>query len=120
MKHLKFVSLILLFLLSFLGSTEFYKYPSELSHSHTQDALLALDTPQLESSYLSMSNDVDIHFVVKKNLKNRTAHIVSSILKNPYYTDLISFKILKNGLIYGIADIYQVQLHSHLHLYQLF
>lgn len=120
MKHLKFISLILLFLLSFLGSTEFYKYPCELSHSQYQGDLLALDLPQVESSYLSMSNDMDIHFVAKKNLKNRTANTASSILKNLYHIDLVSFKVLKNGLIYGIATIYQVQLHSHLHLYQLF
>lgn len=120
MKHFKFISLILLFLLSFIGSSEFYKYPSEQSSYQSQDLLLALDIPQIESYTLSMSSDLDIHFVAKNNLKNRTAGSISSMLKNLYGTELVPFKILKNGLIYGMANLYQVQLHSHLHLYQLF
>jgi hypothetical protein len=120
MKHFKFVSIILLFLLSFLGSSEFYKYPSERSSSQAQELFLALEIPQVESSTLAMSNDLDIHFVAKNNLKNRTAGSISSILKNLYYVEFIPLKTLKNGLIYGMANLYQVQLHSHLHLYQLF
>jgi hypothetical protein len=120
MKHFKFISIILLFLLSFLGSSEFYKYPSERSSGQAQELFLALEIPQIESYTLSMSGDLDIHFVSKNNLKNRTAGSISSILKSLYCIELVPFKILKNGLIYGMANLYQVQLHSHLHLYQLF
>ncbi|MGE6355893.1 hypothetical protein ACQKCJ_18650 [Flavobacterium sp. NPDC079362] len=120
MKHLKFISLILVFVLTFVGCIEYYQYPSELHYNQSQDLFMASDIPQVESSTISLSSDLDIHFVVKKNLKNRNGSSVSCILKNFYNNKLVHFKILKNGLIYGITSIYQCQQHTHLHLYQLF
>lgn len=115
MKHLKFISVILLFLLSFSASSEFYNYHGELSSSPTSN--IVLDSV---SSTLSMSNDVEMHFVVKKKMKTRVASSYSSIIKNYFYTKLIHFKTLRNTLIYSITTIYHNQGQTHLHLYQLF
>lgn len=118
MKHLKFISLTLVFVLSFVGCLEYYQYPSELNYSQSQDMFMASD--QVEYSTISLSSDLDLHFVVKKNLKNRNGSSISCVLKNFFHTKLVHFKILKNGLIYGITSTYQGQQHAHLHLYQLF
>ncbi|KIA99560.1 hypothetical protein B8T70_02600 [Flavobacterium sp. AJR] len=114
MKHIKFISVILLFLLSLLGSTEFYKYSFELDNYNGQEHIL-----ETVSSTLSMSNDLDVHFIIKK-IKNRIVSSESSALKKDYYTQLVHFKVLKDNVIYSIATIYENQRHTHLHLYQLF
>ncbi|KFF10021.1 hypothetical protein B0A62_13965 [Flavobacterium hydatis] len=114
MKNIKFISVIFLFLLSLSGSTEFYKYSSELSNFNAQEHIL--DTV---SSTLSMSNDLDVHFIIKK-IKNRVANSESSALAKNYYTQLVHFKVLKDNVIYSILSIYENQSHTHLHLYQLF
>lgn len=120
MKHLKFISVILLFLLSFLGSTEFYKYSFELNNDQAQDLFLTSDIPPVLSSPLSMSNDVDVHFVVKNKIKKRVPSSETSSIKNTDYSNLVCFKTLKDSIIYSIATIYENQRHTHLHLYQLF
>lgn len=119
MKPIKFIYTILLSLLVFHGSVEYYKYPSELSNCQIQDIFLASDIPQLESSSLYMT-DAEMHFVIKKKIKTRAANSETSILKNPYYSKLLDFKVLKESIIYSIATIYEDQRHAHLHLYQLF
>ena len=120
MKHLKFISVILLFLLSFLGNTEFYKYPVHLTHSQAQDLfILDSDAPQVLTTNLS-ANDADIHFVANKKQSNRITGTYSNVLKKSYYASLLHFKALKSDLIYSITSIYKNQGHAHLHLYQLF
>lgn len=120
MKHFKFISLILLFLVSFLGNTEFYEYPVELSHAHAQDLfILDSDTPQILSTNLS-AHEADVHFVVKKKQNSRVVGTYSSISKKSYYSSLLNFKVLRNKIIYSVAVIYKNEGHTHLHLYQLF
>lgn len=120
MKHPKFISIILLFLLSFLGSTAFYNYSSELNHCQTQDIFLTSEIPPVLTSTLSMSNDVDVHFLVKNKIKKRVQNSETSSIKNTDYSNLVCFKTLKDSIIYSIATIYENQRHTHLHLYQLF
>lgn len=120
MKQFKFISIILLFLLTFTSSTGYFKYPSEYSICQTQDDFSASEAPSVLSSTIMMSKDLDIHFIAKKKLKGRTAASDNSILKSLFYTKLVHYKIFKNNLIYGIATIYQIERHTHLHLYQLF
>lgn len=119
MKPIKFIYAILLTLLTFHGSVEHYKYPSELNNYQIQDIFSASDIPQLEPSFLFM-NDVEMHFVIKKKIKTRLVNSETSILKNPYYTSIFDFKVLKENIIYSIATTYKDQRHNHLHLYQLF
>ncbi|MCV9934293.1 hypothetical protein OIU80_18600 [Flavobacterium sp. LS1R47] len=119
MKPIKFIYVILLSLLTFHGSVEYYKYPSELSNCQIQDIFLASDIPQVDSSSLYMT-DTEMHFIIKKKVKNRAANSETSILKKSYYTKLFDFKVLKENIIYSIATIYEDQRHAHLHLYQLF
>jgi hypothetical protein len=119
MKPIKFIYAILLSLLTFHGSVEYYKYPSELSNCQIQDMFLASDIPQVDSSSLYMT-DTEMHFILKKKVKARTANSETTILKKPYYTKLFDFKVLKESIIYSIVAIYEDQRHAHLHLYQLF
>lgn len=119
MKPIKFIYTILLSLLVFHGSVEYYKYPSDLNNCQIQDIFLASDIPQLESSSLYMT-DSEIHFIIKKKVKIRTANSEASLLKKYCYSKLFDFKELKENIIYSIASIYKDQRHNHLHLYQLF
>ena len=120
MKHPKFIFVTLLFLLSFLGSMEFYKYSSELNNCQTQDLFLTSDIPPVLSSDLSMSNDVDMHFLIKNKIKKRVLSSETNSIKNIDYSNLVCFKALKNNIIYSISTIFENQRHTHLHLYQLF
>lgn len=119
MKHPKFISIILLFLLSFLGSTEFYKYSSELNNCQAQDIFLTSDIPSVLSSVHAM-NDMEMHFLVKNKIKKRVLSSDTNSIKNADYSNLVCFKTLKDNIIYSIATIYENQRHTHLHLYQLF
>ncbi|PIF71224.1 hypothetical protein CLU99_1989 [Flavobacterium sp. 2] len=120
MKQIKFISVILLFLLTFTSSAEYFKHPSEFSVCHGQDFLSTSEIPEVLPSALIISKDLDIHFIVKKKMKSRAVSSDSNILKSLYFTKLVHFKVFEDSLIYGIANIYQIQRHTHLHLYQLF
>lgn len=120
MKPTKFIYFVLSALLTFYGNVEFYKYSSEPNHCQIQDIFLASDASQVESYTVSMSNDMKAHFVVKKKAKTRVEDSENRILKNIYHTTFVGFKILKDSVIYGVASIYQIQQHTHLHLYHLF
>lgn len=120
MKQFKFIAIILLFLLAFKSGAEFYKYSAKSALSQTEKKFTSTETSQVSSSSLLMSKDLDVHFTVKKKIKYRATTSGSSTLKTPYYSKLVHFKIFKNRLIYGIATIYLIQRHTHLHLYQLF
>ena len=120
MKHFKIICLIFLFLLSFLRSTEYYKYQPKLNDYCHQENFTTDELPPLFSSDVSMSKNLEIHFIVKKKIKYRATTSDSNILKTLYFSKLLNFKILEDSLIYGIATIYQIQRHTHLHLYQLF
>ncbi|MDN3673485.1 hypothetical protein QWY99_10510 [Flavobacterium branchiarum] len=119
MKPIKFIYTILLSLLVFHGSVEYYKFPSEVNNYQLQDLFLASEVPQLESSSLYMT-DAEMHFILKKNIKSRVANSETSLLKKHDYSNLFDFKELKEKIIYSIATIYKDQRHNHLHLYQLF
>lgn len=120
MKNYKFISIVLLLLLSFLGSTELYKYSSESNNCQTQDFFLVADIPQVLSSALSMANDVDLHFILKNKIKKRVLGSETNELKYAYDTNLVRLKTLKDNLIYSSATLLKSQRHTHLHLYQLF
>ena len=121
MKPTKFIYIILLALLTFFSSVEFCKHSSEFRNYHlTQDVLSACDIPQMESSSESISNDLKARFTVKKKAKTRVEESENRIFKRNYYTSFIDFEVLKNGVIYGVANIYKIQQHKHLHLYHLF
>ncbi|CAA9198664.1 hypothetical protein ACHRVW_12745 [Flavobacterium collinsii] len=120
MKSFKFIGIFLLFLLPLVGGAEMVKTPVQLTICQEQENFLASEVPQYSSSALVTPKDLDIHFIVKKKIKHRATTSDSSTLKTPYFTKLVHFKIFENGLIYGIATIYQIQRHTHLHLYQLF
>lgn len=121
MKHFKFFCLILLLSLSFVRSTEPNRYQPELSDYCTPDNVSADEIPYLSSDYFSISKNLEIHFIVKNKIKHRAVTSDSStILKTPFFSKLLHFKILENKLIYSIKTFYQIQCHTHLHLYQLF
>lgn len=120
MKHFKFFCLILLLSLSFVRSTEPNRYQPELSDYCTPDNVAADEIPYLSSDYFSISKNLEIHFIVKNKIKHRAVTSDSTILKTPFFSKLLHFKILENKLIYSIKTFYQIQCHTHLHLYQLF
>jgi len=122
MKHFKFIIAILLLLFSYLSGTGIYRYPTahkiEVTQPYSSSTALKL---QKKSFYdTSSSRDLDIHYKFKKKIRFRATTSESSNLKTPYYSKLVSFIICKSNLIYGVAVIYQIERHTHLHLYQLF
>lgn len=120
MKHFKFFCLVLLLSLSFIRSTESNRYQPELIDYCTPDNVSADEIPYFLSSDLSLSKNLEIHFIVKNKIKHRATPSDSTILKTPFFTKILHYKILVNKLIYSITTFYQIQCHSHLHLYQLF
>jgi hypothetical protein len=120
MKHFKFFCLVLLLSLSFIRSTEPNRYQPELIDSCTLDTVSADEIPYFLSSDFSLSKNLEIHFIVKNKIKHRATTSDSTILKTPFFSKLLHFKILVNKLIYSVTTFYQIQCHSHLHLYQLF
>jgi len=120
MKHFKFFCLVLLLSLSFIRSTEPNRYQPELIDYCTPDNVSADEIPYFLSSDLSLSKNLEIHFIVKNKIKHRATPSDSIVLKTPFFSKILHFKILENKLIYSITTFYQIQCHSHLHLYQLF
>lgn len=119
MKHYyKFIYVVLVLLLSFFRSAETFRQPIKLSNCIIHDSVAADDT--LFSSGISSDKSLEMHYTVKKKIKSRATTLEQSTIKAPYFSNLINFKLYKRSLIYGIASIYQVQRHTHLHLYQLF
>ncbi|MFA9187951.1 hypothetical protein AAGV33_13650 [Flavobacterium sp. FBOR7N2.3] len=120
MKPIKSIYIIILSLLTFYGSVEFYKYSFEANNYQTQDVFLASDVSQVESSSASMSNDMKMHFVIKKKAKTRVEDSETRTLKKNYSTNFFTLKLLKESIFFSVASLYQIQQHTHLHLYQLF
>lgn len=119
MKPIKFIYIILLSLLSFFRSAETYKLPAENTSCIILDSVEADDTYHFSSDY-SSSKSLDLHCIVKKKIKGRATTLEQSTIKAPYFSNLVNFKLYKKSLIYGIASTFQVERHTHLHLYQLF
>lgn len=119
MKPIKFIYIVLLSLLSFFRGTETYKQPVHLNHCLTLDSVAADDTFTSSSDY-SSSKNLEVHYKIKKKIKARATTLEQSTIKAPYFSNLVNFRLYKKSLIYGIASVYQVQRHTHLHLYQLF
>ena len=122
MKQFKFIIGILLFLFSYLSSTGTYKYPSVQKIERTQpsESFSAFKIAQTNFYDISRSKDLDIHYKIKNKVRFRATTSESCTLKTPYCSRLVSFVIGKTRLIYGVAVIYHIQRHTHLHLYQLF
>ncbi|MDW8850701.1 hypothetical protein SD960_11400 [Flavobacterium sp. MMLR14_040] len=122
MKQFKFIIGILLFLFSYISSTGTYKYPSAHKIDQTQesDSFAVFKIAKASFYDASLSKDLDVHYKIKKKVRFRATTSQSCTLKTPYYSKLVNFIICKTRLIYGIATLYQVERHTHLHLYQLF
>lgn len=120
MKQFKLISIILLFLLTFISRAEISKYPSDLKKIKSQKSFTTSKISLISTSVLAYAKDKDVHFTVKKKIKYRAITSESSTLRTPYLIKSTHFKIFKNRLIYGIVAIYQIQRHAYLHLYQLF
>ncbi len=119
MKSVKFIYIVLLSLLSFFRGTETHKQTAHFNNCIILDSVAADDT-LLFSSDFSSSQNLEVQCIVKKKIKCRATTLEQSTVRVPYFSNLVNFKLYKKSLIYGIASIYQVQRHTHLHLYQLF
>ncbi|PBI94269.1 hypothetical protein BSF41_00180 [Flavobacterium sp. ACN2] len=119
MKPTKFIYVVLLSLLSFFRGTETYSPIYSASNCITLDSVAADDT-QIFSSDFSSSKNLEVHYKLKKKMKCRATTLEQSTIKAPYFCNLVNFKVYKETLIYGIASIYHIERHPHLHLYQLF
>jgi hypothetical protein len=120
MKKFKFISVILLLLLSFMSRAECSKHFSGLENLKPHTNFINSGIKLNSASALSHTKEQDVDFTVKKKIKNRAVSLESITFKTPYLTKLVDFKIFKNRLIYGIASVYQIQRYTYLHLYQLF
>lgn len=119
MRNFKFIIAVLLFFFAFLSRKD----------QSREKALTGLEMQQVYSKFETLhfidlssfaANKIDLHTKVKKKVKYRATTSDPFILKTVYFHQLICIGIFKNSLIYGIAKLYQVQRHTHLHLYQLF
>ncbi|WP_433830172.1 hypothetical protein [Flavobacterium anhuiense] len=119
MKPAKFIYIVLLSLLCFFRGTETYTPIYNISNCITLDSVAADDT-QIFSSDFSSSKNLEVHYKLKKKMKCRATTLEQSTIKAPYFSNLVNFKLAKETLIYGIASIYHIERHPHLHLYQLF
>lgn len=119
MKSIKFIHIVILSMLCFFKGTETYKPIYHFSSCVTLDSVAADDTPILSSDY-SSSKNLEVHYKLKKKIKARATTLEQSTIKAPYFSNLVNFKLYKKCLIYGIASIYHIERHPHLHLYQLF
>lgn len=115
----KFIYIVLLSLLSFFRGTETYQQPLLSNHCITLDSVAADDAFTPSSDY-SSSKNLEVHYKLKKKIKNRATTLEQSTIRAPYFSNLINFRLYKKSLFYGIASTYQIQRHTHLHLYQLF
>ncbi|WP_433763517.1 hypothetical protein [Flavobacterium ginsenosidimutans] len=119
MKPTKFIYIVLLSLLSFFRGTETYQPIYSANSCITLDSVTADDVLSFSSDF-STSKTIDLHCIVKKKIKGRATTLEQSTIKAPYLSNLVNFKLYKESLIYGIASIYHIERHPHLHLYQLF
>jgi len=119
MKPAKFIYVVLLSLLCFFRSAETYQPILSASSCITLDSVAADDT-QIFSTDFSSSKNLEVHYKLKKKMKCRATTLEQSTIKAPYFSNLVNFKLYKETLIYGIASIYHIERHPHLHLYQLF
>jgi hypothetical protein len=106
--------------LAFIRGTELRKCGIESVIYKNHDSFLSSEKALISSSKIAHAKEVDIHYLVKKKIKYRATTSENSILRAPYFTKFVHFTIFKNRLISGIPTIYQIQLHTYLHLYQLF
>jgi len=122
MKQFKFIAGILLFLFSYTASTGNCKYPSahQILPTGQSDFYFGFKTAKTIFYDASLSKDADVHYKIKKKVRYRATASESSCLKTPYFSKLVRFVICKSRLIYGVAVIYHIERHTHLHLYQLF
>ncbi|PAM93290.1 hypothetical protein B4N84_18715 [Flavobacterium sp. IR1] len=119
MKYTKFIYIVLLSMLSFFRGTETQQQQVHLNNCITLDSVAADDIIFYSSDF--SSNNLEVHYKVKKKTKCRATTLEqSTTIKIPYFSNLVNFKLYKKSLIYGIASIYQIQRHTYLHLYQLF
>lgn len=105
-------------MLSFFRGTETQQHQVFVNNCITLDSVAADDIIFYSSDF--SSNNLEVHYKVKKKAKSRATLEQSTTIKIPYFSNLVNFKLYKKSLIYGIASIYQIQRHTHLHLYQLF
>ncbi|WP_125723657.1 hypothetical protein [Flavobacterium ustbae] len=119
MKSKKFIYIVLLSLLCFFRGTETYQPIYHFSNCITLDSVAADDT-QIFSSDCSSTKNLEVHYKLKKKIKSRATTLEQSTIKAPYFSNLVNFTLYKKSLIYGIASIYHIERHPHLHLYQLF
>lgn len=119
MRNFKFIIAVLLLFFAVL-SREGQSCQQVLTGFEMQQVYLKFQTPHFIDSGSFWANKTDLHAKVKKKVKYRATTSDSFILKTAYFYQLIRFGIFKNSLIYGIAKLYLVERHAHLHLYQLF
>lgn len=119
MRNFKFIIPVMLFFFAFLSRKD----------QSCQRVLTGLEIQQVYSNFQTLhvtdsgsfaATKIDLHTKVKKKVKYRATTSDPFILKRANFHQLIRFGIFKNSLIYGIAKLYQVERHAHLHLYQLF
>lgn len=122
MKQFKFIIAILLFLFSYISIAGTHRYPSvnQINETEKSNSFSAFKIAKTSFYGIDPSKDLDIHYKIKRKARLRAITSESSILKTPYYSKLVSFIICKSRLIYGVVTIYQIERHTHLHLYQLF
>lgn len=119
MKNFKFIIAVLLLFFAFI-SREGQSCQQVLTGLEIQQVYTKFQTPHFIDAGSLAANTTDLHAKVKKKVKYRATTSDPLILKTTYFYQLIRFGIFKNSLIYGIAKLYQVERHAHLHLYQLF
>jgi hypothetical protein len=119
MRNFKFIIAVLLLFFAFLDRKG-QSRQQVLAGLEMQQVYTKFETLHFIDSGSFAANKTDLHAKVKKKVKYRATTSDPFILKLAYFHQLIRFGIFKNSLIYGIAKLYQVQRHAHLHLYQLF
>ncbi|TPG44094.1 hypothetical protein [Flavobacterium pectinovorum] len=119
MRNFKFIIPVVLFFFAFL-SREYKSRQRVLAGLEMQQVYSKFQILHVIDSGSFAANKTDLHIKVKKKVKYRATTSDPFILKRAYSHQLIRFGIFKNSLIYGIAKLYQVDRHAHLHLYQLF
>ncbi|MCC9020512.1 MULTISPECIES: hypothetical protein [Flavobacterium] len=120
MKQFKFLSVILLFLLSFVSREEFNKYVFGGEKFKSENNFISAKIQLVSTLTLKYLKDADVHLKIKKKIKYRATASENSTLNTPYLTKLIRFKFSKNRLSYGVVSVYQIQRHTYLHLYHFF
>ena len=123
MKNTKCIYILLLFLLLFIKSSGSYSCTSEnITFGNASFGIQSLidDEPDLISQDIGTTKELDIHLTSKKKIKYRAIASESSTLKSIFYSKIVNFAVDESSLIYGIVSLYNVELHTYLHLYQLF